>query len=249
MAATAARSKGKTKTKNSSTGDGGPPAATPPEHASDPAFERIGQFWVRRSSGKPPAGGGDPDIGVRQRTRLLELSALFGADELRTVVAPLVSNKPNAAGEPRRVSLRSLDWLCTNYSKRKFVTLLGHSRFFLIHYEYKAWLRTWRRRLFDPFARRERVFFRVRADAGAPWTWFATTPAQLNFIFFASRMGVIEYTRRHLTDIEKDNTSALARAGRAPAAAAGAKRKRTALSKTPLISVAIIERPVEITWD
>lgn len=208
----------------------------PPLDEADPAFECIGgTFWVRKN---------DDEVGVRARTRLLELSALFVGDALHAVVEPLVANRREGGGCGGRVSLRALDWTVTNYAKRRSVTLLrldargSPSRWFSIHHEYKAWLRVWRRKLFDPFARRSRVFFQGSED-----TWVASTPAQLNFVYFALEFGILEWVRRNLGEIEKDNNRALRRTKE------DKKRKRTALSAAPPVSVMIVDRPVRVTWE
>ena len=157
----------------------------------------------------------DADVGLRARVRLLELSAL--------------------------------DWTVTNYAKRRSVTLLcrdaggAPSRWFSVHTEYKAWLRVWRRKLFDPFARRSRVFFEGGEDAA----WVATTAAQLNFLFFAVEFGILEWVRRHLAEVERDNNRALRRTG----GQEDRKRKRTALSAPPPVSVMIVDRPITVTWE
>ena len=72
----------------------------PPLDEADPAFECIGgTFWVKKN---------DDEVGVRARTRLLELSALFAGDALHAIVEPLVANRREGGGCGGRVSLRAL---------------------------------------------------------------------------------------------------------------------------------------------
>ena len=102
------------------------------------------------------------------------------------------------------VSLRVIDWLVTNYSKKKNVAYIfhdfsGEERIFNVYLEYKSQLKSFSKSLFDPFKRGPRIQF---ADCyGKP---FETTIGQLNFFKWAIRHGVVEYATRHVTDIERD---------------------------------------------
>ena len=78
---------------------------------------------------------------------------------------------------------------------------------------------------------------------GSEDTWVASTPAQLNFVYFALEFGILEWVRRNLGEIEKDNNRALRRTKE------DKKRKRTALSAAPPVSVMIVDRPVRVTWE
>ena len=200
-----------------------------PSDLSDPSFDQIGCFFVRKDS---------DDIGVRQRTRLAELEARVNQRKIDTIAVPLVTSKSV-------VSLRVLAWTVTNYSKRHNVTIeyqdmRGNSRLFNIHHEYRAWLRVWRRRLFDPFARRSRIFFRSEGK------WCATTVAQLNFIVFSHTLGIIDYVKMHVATIEKEMNSVLR--NKPVAVQSGSKRRRTELSAAPLTRCSIFERPTCVVW-
>ena len=94
------------------------------------------------------------------------MSAREGERSSKTIVAMTRSDS--------LISLRAGDWCVTNYAKRRSVVLFHEpsARWFAIHHEYRAWLKTWRRRLFDPFARRSRIFFHTGS------AWVATTVAQ-----------------------------------------------------------------------
>ena len=101
------------------------------------------------------------------------------------------------------ISLRILDWLVTNYSKKKnIVYLLGEgddARSFNMFLEYKSQLKGFSKRYFDPFCRRERVDF-LDTD-GEP---FQTTLGQMNFFRWAIIHGVLTYGRQNNQDIESD---------------------------------------------
>ena len=120
---------------------------------------------------------------------LRERVADFGTREALRKVHRL--NLGHAVGAP---SQRLLDWLCVNFAKSKLLTLTatdltGSARFVRLHVEYKTWLSTWKRKLFDPFQRGPRLFY-IAPDAGAVAT---TTVGQLNFVKFMRATGVLEF--------------------------------------------------------
>ena len=103
-----------------------------------------------------------------------------------------------------RISLRILDWLVTNYSKKRNVSYLvrgpdGAPTSFNMFVQYKSQLKAYSKKHFDPFCRRGRLQF---ADAAG--RTFETTVGQLNFFRWALVNGVIDYGIRHGADIEAD---------------------------------------------
>lgn len=101
------------------------------------------------------------------------------------------------------ISLRVIDWLVTNYSKKNNTTYTlqqdGLDVPFNVFLQYKAQLKSFSKRFFDPFARRERIEFPDSAGGVV-----LTTCGQLNFFRWAIVNGVIEYGVRHATAIEAD---------------------------------------------
>lgn len=90
------------------------------------------------------------------------------------------------------VSLRSLDWLCTNYSKSAGVCYQQRDGPFDVYASYRDWLRTFSKKKFDPFARGPHLNFHG----------FDTTLAQMNFFRWAWQFGVIKYAIEHRERIE-----------------------------------------------
>ncbi len=97
-----------------------------------------------------------------------------------------------------RISLRVLDWLVTNYAKKRNIvyqtSVKGREVTFNMFLEYKSQLKAYSKRHFDPFSRRERVCFRG----------VNTTCGQLNFFKWAMQYGVLDYAQRHHDEIEQD---------------------------------------------
>jgi len=87
------------------------------------------------------------------------------------------------------ISLRNIEWFVTNYAKEKrtkFKTPSGNS--VDVHIAYKSSLGGYSKKFFDPFCRTERVNFKG----------FTTTVAQLNFIRWCIRNGILEYIKREV---------------------------------------------------
>jgi hypothetical protein len=97
-----------------------------------------------------------------------------------------------------RVSLRVLDWLVTNYAKKKNIVYTmdqdGCTVPFIMWHEYKCQLTAYSKQRFDMFCRRDRVEFRG----------LRTTVGQLNFFKWAIRNGVLRYARDNHDAIEQD---------------------------------------------
>ena len=107
-------------------------------------------------------------------------------------------------------SLRVLDWLVTNFSKKNVSAIQivddgGRTESVNIHMEYKSYLTMHKRALFDPFRRRKRVFF-IDPDSRDILT---TTCGQLAFFKFAIQRGVLEFATTHVSMIENDMRNTL----------------------------------------
>ena len=103
----------------------------------------------------------------RQVERLHEIAPYFTVEVMRDVLVPV-------ATQTFDVSLRVLDYTCTNYAKKTRVLTTGTPPVHVFSL-YKDWLRHYRRKTFDPFRRRERVYFRVDGGAAAAPQWRSST--------------------------------------------------------------------------
>jgi hypothetical protein len=114
-----------------------------------------------------------------------------------------------------KISLRIIDWFVTNYSK-KYDTMYNlyndsdelslsggniHKQF-NVFYSYKSYLKSFSKRNFDPFCRRNRIDFECNGIV------LNTTIGQLNFLKWGIDNLVIEYILSNYNIIEDDmNTS------------------------------------------
>jgi len=135
-----------------------------------------------------------------RRCTLYETLKRFYAtgDNLRQLTDVLGKNPP--------VSLRTIDWLVTNYSKASNRYIEGCITPTNIYIAYKAAQSSVKKKLMDPFCRRERIMF-TNADGEE----FVTTLGQLNFFRWALKNGVLKYAIDNAKDIEKHMLETTAR--------------------------------------
>jgi hypothetical protein len=101
------------------------------------------------------------------------------------------------------VSLRLMDWLCTNYSKAVNLQYqTTGNRKFHVYMSYKACLRSFSKKHFDPFARRERIYWEIATRNGQKQV-LHTTCAQLCFFRWAISNGVWDYALKNKALIEE----------------------------------------------
>lgn len=102
------------------------------------------------------------------------------------------------------ISLRILDWFVTNYSKNNnviynIVNKNNEIELFKVYLQYKLQLKSFNKKLFDPFCRRSRIKFRYNNDS-----ILITTLGQLNFFKWSIENNVIDYVKNNLEKIEND---------------------------------------------
>ena len=114
-----------------------------------------------------------------------------------------------------KISLRIIDWFVTNYSKKydtmynlynnnDELSLSGENihKQFNVFYSYKSYLKSFSKRNFDPFCRRNRIDFECNGIV------LNTTIGQLNFLKWGIDNLVVEYILNNYSIIEDDmNTS------------------------------------------
>jgi hypothetical protein len=121
-----------------------------------------------------------------------------------------------------RLSLRSLDWFVTNYSKKyntNYILLRnGENISYFPFKSYKSQLKAYSKKFCDPFCRRERVIFdyhlmdiiEFKPDIKMSHKdYIVTTIGQLNFFRFAIQDSIINYAIEHIEEIENDMNSTL----------------------------------------
>ena len=108
------------------------------------------------------------------------------------------------------ISLRIIDWFVTNYSKKKNIYYLLYktqngkitfnsegNRYYKginVYQSYKSKLKSFSKKKFDPFCRKDRILFLN----------YETTIGQLNFFQWAIDNLIIEYIQKNSKEIEYD---------------------------------------------
>jgi len=191
----------------------------------------------------------------RQKQRLREICAFFDDDLVSRLLLPV-------ARQEYAISLRLLDYTMTNWAKKTRIMVEMNTSRGKIPWNlfslYKDWLRFYRRRGFDPFRRRERIFF-SHTFADGTTEQLDTTVAQLNFLRWAEMYGILDYVSAHKEEIEEDMMRTLGEskrrrveAQRRPKEVApmGAKkRKRAELSRAPAAKCVVYPIRQEIRFE
>ena len=102
------------------------------------------------------------------------------------------------------ISLRVIDWFVTNYAKTHSTAYMLNGQEFLVYRDYKSQLKAYSKKLFDPFCRRERIYFQVPNHPA-----FLTTVAKLNFFRWAIEKDILSYIRQYQEAIEKEMNLAM----------------------------------------
>jgi hypothetical protein len=102
------------------------------------------------------------------------------------------------------ISLRVIDWFVTNYAKTHTTNYILNGQEFLVYRDYKSQLKAYSKKLFDPFCRRERIYFQVPNHPS-----FLTTVAKLNFFRWAIEKNILTYIKLHQQEIEKEMNASM----------------------------------------
>jgi len=129
-----------------------------------------------------------------------------------------------------KISLRIIDWFVTNYSKKYDSMYILYNRDgiklnpFNVFHSYKSQLKSYSKKFFDPFCRRNRIKYKYN-DTDT----LSTTIGQLNFFKWAINNNVIDYIKDNYKEIEDDMNESI-RLIRKNAIKTNERKKRQELS-------------------
>ena len=178
---------------------------------------------------------------LREKCLFDDLKEFYTEERVSSILIPLLSQ--NAS-----ISLRALDWLVTNHSK-KFNILcksrVNEDKLINIFHSYKLALGHYKRRYFDPFRRRTRFTVLYNEET------HETTLGQLNFLMWSYRLGILDYAYSHSIEIEKDMNTCTSkyRKERKENTKNGKKHKRHELSSAPNSLCIVYKTPTTIFFD
>ena len=155
-----------------------------------------------------------PKLSIKQNL-ILEKLKLFYEDKSNMKQLLEIINSTS------KISLRIIDWFVTNYSKKNFVVIPVKKTTYVmgeklatktrkrttkttemdvnVHLNYKAQLKSFSKKQFDPFCRRERISFKYNDNES-----IVTTVGQLNFFKWAIENDILKYIGENLKEIEED---------------------------------------------
>ena len=165
---------------------------------------------------KSPRRKTPPKLSIKQDLLLDKLKIFYNKKEHIDSFLEIINSSS-------KISLRIIDWFVTNYSKKNFVVIPvkkvislnekvtasktkkkdskpSHTSIDVnVFLNYKAQLKAYSKKHFDPFCRRERVSFNYNETESV-----VTTVGQLNFFKWAIDNGIIKYIQEHIDIIEED---------------------------------------------
>jgi hypothetical protein len=118
-------------------------------------------------------------------------------DNIQKILPIITSNS--------RISIRLLDWFVTNYSKKNNIIYelknrnVDDDKYFNVFQQYKQKLKSFKKKLFDPFCRKQRILFHYDEKK-----FVQTTVGQLNFFMWAIRNDILSYVEINLKRITDD---------------------------------------------
>lgn len=111
-------------------------------------------------------------------------------------VLPIITSNSN-------ISIRVLDWFVTNYCKKNNIIypIIDGDKviFYNVYLQYKSQLKGYKKKLFDPFCRKERIVFCYDEKK-----CIVTTIGQLNFFRWAIKFKVLDYIINNLDIVCND---------------------------------------------
>src|SRR4029079_13835419 len=92
------------------------------------------------------------------------------------------------------------DWFVTKYAKRG-IDFTKNGETFDVHINYKAQLKSYKKRYFDPFKRKKKFNYTYIIDGEEKFLY--TTIGQLNFFRWAINNDIINFVEKYLPQITK----------------------------------------------
>lgn len=99
--------------------------------------------------------------------------------------------------ESHPLSLRLINWVVTNFVRVQGVRYCVNDKVFDIHANYQSQLTHWKKSLFDPFRRNNRIRWKIGEEQ-----FMITTLSQLNFFRWCIEYKLLDFILEHKQAIE-----------------------------------------------
>ena len=190
---------------------------------------------------------------INDKLLLESLHSFYRTEYNRDRLLMILSDK-------KKISLRSIDWFITNYSKKyntyyiiyentesktpSFESGSNNYRSNMnVFHSYKSQLKAYSKKKFDPFCRRDRLSFKLDDEYSVE-----TTIGQLNFFKWAISNLVLEYIELNKDDIENDMNNSLKEMKLNHIEKDG-RKKRQELSLSATRGLSMNHVPIQISFD
>jgi len=190
---------------------------------------------------------------INDKLLLESLHSFYRTEYNRDRLLMILSDK-------KKISLRSIDWFITNYSKKynTYYIIYENSESKIPSFEsgsnnyrsnmnvfhsYKSQLKAYSKKKFDPFCRRDRLSFKLDDEYSVE-----TTIGQLNFFKWAISNLVLEYIELNKDDIENDMNNSLKEMKLNHIEKDG-RKKRQELSLSATRGLSMNHVPIQISFD
>jgi hypothetical protein len=168
------------------------------------------------------------EIQSKEQLVLHRLATFYGQEDVLTRVRSILTGES-------KISLRLVDWLVTNYAKKHNVSYMTkQGRHVIVYLAYKAHLKAYSKKMFDPFCRWKRIQF----------LGMNTTVGQLNFFEWAVQDEVLDYLEAHYDEIHADMEAC----SQVVTNTEEGRRKRHELSRSATKSVCLHSVPVKVSF-
>ena len=132
-----------------------------------------------------------------QDITLKNLYEFYLTDDNINIILPIITSNSN-------ISIRVIDWFVTNYAKKNNIIYEindnnDNRRLFNVYLQYKCQLKSYEKKIFDPFCRKEKIGFYYDE-----YNCVITTIGQLNFFKWTIEYEVLKYIKNNLKDITED---------------------------------------------
>lgn len=115
-----------------------------------------------------------------------------------------IEQMKNIVDQNSVISLRILDWFITNYSKKYRTIINNKNKTLDIYQNYKLQLKSFSKKQFDPFCRKNKILFYYNDDK-----YIETSCGQLCFFRWCFENGILNFVQENLNIIEQDMKNSL----------------------------------------